>query len=404
MLPSPTRGVPGAPRRVLGITSTRSDYDLLSGVYRALHADPGADFALVVGGAHLSSTFGGSIDGIVRDGLPVAARIECLLDSNSAAGRVKSAAIFLQSLVDVLAVHRPDVVLFAGDREDALAAATACAYLSVPSVHFFGGDHASDGHVDNPVRHAISKLATVHFVAHPQHAERLARLGEEAERVHLIGSPAVDKFLDEPDLAPAQVAVALGPGAPLPAGEYAVLIHHAIGGRESVAAEEASYVLDVLAGRGMLVYVSVPNPDPGCRELLAVYERRRDDPGVHFYRSLERAPFVNLLRRARLLVGNSSAGLLEAPSVPLAAVNVGERQRGRLAAANVIFVDGTPEAIGLGVDTALSPEWRAGLAGLRNPYGDGRSVPRAAELILGLDFGPLRRKRHDPLTPVPGTQ
>jgi UDP-hydrolysing UDP-N-acetyl-D-glucosamine 2-epimerase len=380
--------------RILGITSIRSDYDLMSGIYQALNANPEVEFRLLVGGAHLSPTYGLSIADIRRDGLPILGEVECLLDSNTAASRAKTGAIFLQGAVGYMAAFQPDVVIYAGDREDALMAATACAYLKIPSVHFFGGDHATDGHVDNMARHAISKLSTFHFVTHPAHARRLMRMGESPSRIHVVGNPALDKFRAEPSMDKTAVLTQLG--AP-DFNEYAVMIHHPSFGEEDRSADEVTAILTALQQTGMKALVGSPNTDAGGRDILHVYDQYREHENFFFYRNAPRNLFVNLLRNARLLIGNSSLGILEAPTIALPVINVGRRQQGRMPAQNVIFVEPEEGAISEAIHRARSAEFISSLEGMVNPYGDGHSVSRSVGLILSLDYARWLPKTEDPL-------
>lgn len=380
--------------KILAITSIRSEYDLMSGIYKALHQTPDVELRLLVGGAHLSATYGLSIEDIRRDELPILAEIECLLDSNTAASRVKTGAIFLQGMVDIISAYQPDVVLYAGDREDALMTATTCAYLKIPTIHFFGGDHSTDGNVDNPVRHAVSKLSTFHFVTHPAHSRRLLRMGEPADRIHVIGNPALDKFRAELPMMKDEVLGAIGATG---FKDYAVMIHHPKLGEEGRAAEEVTAILTALRQSDIKVLIGSPNTDAGGRDILRVYDEFRDVKGFVFYRNAPRMLFVNLLRHAQFLIGNSSLGVLEAPSIPLPAVNVGTRQKGRLAANNVLFVDPDVAAIKGAVEKVRSPEFAAGLQGMVNPYGDGHSVNRAVKLITSLDYQRWLYKTEDPL-------
>ena len=170
-------------KRVLGISGIRSDYDLMSGLYRRLAVDPELDFRLLVGGAHLSKTYGYSLDLIRADGIPVLATIENLIDSDSISSRLKSASIMLQTAVDVVAQWRPDLILYAGDREEVWIGALLGNYLEIPTVHFYGGDHTDSWHIDNPVRHAASKLSTFHVVPTDEHRRRLIALGEPDSRI-----------------------------------------------------------------------------------------------------------------------------------------------------------------------------------------------------------------------------
>lgn len=384
--------------KVIAITSTRSDYDLLSGVYSALDSAADFELGLIVGGAHLAPTYGRTVQHIRADGFSILAEIESLLDSDSIAARPKGAAIYLQSLVEVLVRNTPDVVLYAGDREDALAAAMGAAYLKIPSVHFFGGDHASDGNVDNPVRHAVTKLSSLHLVSNELHAQRIKALGEAPARIQVVGSPALDKFRAEESLTLEETwQAAGGTGSPQP---YVVVIHHAILGSEERAAYEANLIMDAIVNQGLKAFVSSPNPDAGSREIMAAYQRHERNDRFTFYSNLPRRVFVNLLRQAKMLIGNSSLGLLEAPSIPIAAVNVGARQRGRLAADNVIFVDAEQDPLSEALKRAMSAPFQEQLKTVVNPYGDGNTVLRVVELLRQVDFATLRFKKEDPLRPT----
>jgi UDP-hydrolysing UDP-N-acetyl-D-glucosamine 2-epimerase len=180
--------------KILSFTSIRSDYDLLVDLYSKLDKDQLIDFRLLVSGAHLSSSYGYSINNIKNDGFKILAELETLIDSDSISSRVKSASIFFQNSIDIVKQFSPDLVLFVGDREDAIIIPIICSYLNIPTIHFYGGDHVLDGNVDNPIRHASSKLATVHFVTLLQHKNRLMKMGEEESRINVIGNISLDKI------------------------------------------------------------------------------------------------------------------------------------------------------------------------------------------------------------------
>jgi UDP-hydrolysing UDP-N-acetyl-D-glucosamine 2-epimerase len=383
--------------KVLGISHIRSDYDLLSGVYRALQAKEDLEFQLIVGGAHLSSTFGNSVQEIKRDGLSILVGIQSLIDSDFPSARAKTAAVFMQSEVDAIASYKPDVVLYAGDREDTLATAIVCAYLKIPTIHFFGGQHATDGNVDNPVRHAISKLSTFHFVTNSIHRDRLLSLGEPPERIYVVGSPAIDKFRTEAWLSRRELFDSLQANHLKEISEYAVLIYHPILGEEQAAASEVRSIFEAVLETDLHLFVSSPNTDAGCREVLRVYEEFEGSPQVTLYQNASRRVFVNLLRHAQFLIGNSSLGLLEAPSIPLAAINVGSRQRGRLAADSVVFVSSSAKEIRQAIDKVLSAKFKDVLESVVNPHGDGHTVGRIVDLLMDLDYERWLFKREDPL-------
>jgi GDP/UDP-N,N'-diacetylbacillosamine 2-epimerase (hydrolysing) len=380
--------------KILAFTAIRSDYDLMSGLYKKIHADPELELALIVSGAHLSESYGSTVKYIERDGLPIVARIESLIDSNSISSRIKSASILLQDCIHTVEFFKPDLILFAGDREDAIVAALISAYLKVPSVHFFGGDHASDGNVDNSVRHACSKLASFHFVTHERHVMRLKAIGEPDTRISLIGSPSLDKFINEPWITKDELLRKFGRDSQL---DYAIMIHHPILGYEEKAGEYFEEILIALKDEGINAFVSYPNTDAGNKRCIAVIGQYEADPNFFFFKNLERNLFVNLMRHARFMIGNSSAGLFESPMIPLGVVNVGERQRGRIAAENVVFVDQGVENIRSGIRQVCSEGFRNHVKKIKSPYGEGNSVEKALEMLKNIDLVKYRYKSEDPL-------
>lgn len=385
-------------KRILGMTSIRSDYDLMSGVYRRLARDPSVELNLLVSGAHLSPAFGRSVDLIRKDGLEILAEVETLISGDTKISRLKTASGLLAGSLELVRGYRPDILIYAGDREDVLIGATMGAFLDIPTAHFFGGDHAADGHVDNPVRHATSKLSTVHFVSIEEHAQRLAHLGEDRHRIHVIGSVALDKFVSEPHLDRETTLLGIGAkphamvGTPL-----AILIFHPIDQERDLAPYYVQTAISNLIERGYHVMIGAPNADPGNAALLTAIQRLALAPEVTFYGNTARAYFVNLMRHSSVMVGNSSAGLLEAASVGLPVINIGERQRGRLCGCNVVFCDGAALHFRAALDHVHTDEFRIGMDSLVNPYGNGDSEIRAIDLLKQIDFKALLKKTEDPL-------
>ena len=381
--------------KVAAISSIRADYDLLSGVYAGLCDRADVEFGIVISGAHLSKSFGYTVKQIEDDGLPIIGRVLSLIDSDSA--RPKTAAVFMHSFIDLMVEFRPDVVILAGDREDVMAAAMACLYLKIPTVHFFGGDHASDGHPDNPIRHAISKLATFHFVSHPIHVERLRHIGESKDRIHLIGSPALDKYRNEPFLSKHQLFADIRCDKLATDSEYAVLVLHPNHGEEPVGSSEVRTILNVLIESNIPTFVSSPNTDAGYKDILEIYSLYQESGLLNFYQNLPRNTFVNLLRNAKFLIGNSSLGIVEAASIPLPVINIGTRQKSRTAPGNVVFVQANKKAIQEAINLITSSDFQTLNEKVINPYGNGDSVNSAIQHLIELDSQNMLLKKEDPL-------
>lgn len=387
-------------RSILALTSIRSDYDLMSRLFRLLDADPAVDLRLLVSGAHLSPAHGLSVRNIRDDGLTILGEMETLISADTPSSRLKTAAGLLYGSIDLVKNFAPDLIIYAGDREDVLVGAMLGGFLGIPTVHFFGGDHAADGHIDNPVRHAASKLSTLHFVSVAEHRARLLRLGEPSERIHVIGSVALDKFIDEPTLPLPAVLAAMGAGAHAFTHPLAILIFHPISEEAALAGDYVRSATQALTANGYHVCIGAPNTDPGNFALNQALEALAQDERVTLYRNLARGDFINLFRHAQLIAGNSSAGLLEAASLRIPAINIGKRQRGRLCGANVLFTDGSRAEFDAALRTIGSAEFGAMLATLENPYGHGRSSETAAALLTSIDFAPLLKKPEDPLYAV----
>jgi UDP-hydrolysing UDP-N-acetyl-D-glucosamine 2-epimerase len=383
--------------KILAISSIRSEYDLMSNLYKLLQSDPDVDLQLLVSGAHLSPAYGYSVSKIHDDGLKILVELETLISADSLSSRLKTASLLLSASIDIVKNFAPDVIIYAGDREDVLIGGMLGLFLGIPTVHFFGGDHATDGHIDNPLRHATSKLSSAHFVSTIEHKNRLISLGEPEARIFLIGSVALDKFIQEPVMDMLSVLDKMGANEHARINPLATFIFHPIAEELEVGGEFIRNSVLALIDKGFHVCIGGANTDPGNFEIHKVIEQLSQKNEVTFYQNLPRCEFVNLLRYSKMIVGNSSAGLLEAASLKLPAINVGARQRGRLSGSNVIFTDGTYKNIINAIQAALSDDFQVNLQRIVNPYGDGNSSVMAAQLLKNTDFSKLVKKPEDPL-------
>lgn len=370
-------------RRVLGVTGIRSEYDIMSSVFRAIAAHPDLELKLAVTGAHLSPAYGHTIDEIRADGFEVADEIESLLNGDRAASRVKGLAVQLAGLVQTVGWVEPDMLLVLGDREEAMTTALAGAYLNIPVAHIAGGDRVV-GNVDDQVRHAVTKLAHLHFVTNRESKERVLRLGEQPFRVFDVGNPGLDRLREVPEIDTAELSrrlgFALSEGEPL-----LILIQHVISTEIDQAYEQMKTSLEAVKALGVRTVLSFPNSDAGAQQIVRAIREYEGLPFLHTAKNIPRLEFVNLMRRASCLLGNSSAGILEAPLLKLPVVNVGNRQRGRLHAENVQFVPHDKNRIVRALKRAVfDAEYRKTVAECTNPYGDGKSSARIAEVLASI--------------------
>lgn len=377
------------PRRIAVVTSTRADYGLLRWVLKDIAADPALDLQLIVTGTHLEPAFGETVREIEADGLPIAERVHMALGDDGPAGTARAMARALEGVAASLERLAPDLLLVLGDRFEILAAVEAAMLHRLPVAHIAGGD-TTEGAFDEGARHAITKLAHVHLTTHAQAAARVRQMGEDPARIHVVGSPGLDQLKRAPLMDRAALEASLG--ARLGDRNLLVTFHpvtlsadRGLGQFEALIA-----ALDALP-RDIVKWVTRPNADPGHRAVetaLDGWARGRDDVRVHA--SLGQARYLSLMAQCDAVVGNSSSGLYEAPSLKVPTVDIGDRQAGRLAAASVIRCAPTAAAIGEAIAAAMTMDRPDGA----NPYGDGDSARRIVEVLKALpDRATLLAKR-----------
>jgi len=382
-------------KKIVAITGIRSDYDLMSPLYSLLHEDDGIDFKLVVSGAHMSPSYGYSLSQIKKDGFQILTKIESLIDADSKSSRLKSASIMLMNSIDIVREENPDVIIYAGDREDVIVGALLGGYLGIPTVHFYGGDHVQDSHIDNPVRHAASKLSTVHVVTLEEHKQRLIKMGEPNWRIHNFGSIALDRFsCYDPmaiDVIKEEFSIVEG------FDSFALMIFHPIVEEEEMAHIYFEAILKTLIEKRVNTFVSYPNSDPGNKSIVEVIERYKTHPNFIFYKNLDRDVFLSVYKNADFIIGNSSSGVLEAASVPIPAINIGARQTSRVAGINVSFCKHDSVEVEAAISRAYDPEYLEEVRSMVNPYGDGDSAERAYCFLKENDLSAHLFKNEDPL-------
>jgi UDP-hydrolysing UDP-N-acetyl-D-glucosamine 2-epimerase len=379
------------PRRIGVVTAARSDYGHLAPVLAELRATPGVELQLFVAGSHLVPRFGETVRLIEADGWPIAERVDMRLESDAPEAIARSIGWGVAGLADALARQSPDLLVVLGDRFEMLAAAAAALPLLVPVAHLHGGE-VTEGAIDEQIRHAVTKLAHLHFPAAEAYARRLRQMGEEPWRVHCCGAPGLDRFRTMTFLSRDALRARLD--LPLRRPTLLVTFHP-----ETLdAAGTAAHVDELLAALARVdadMVATYPGADAASHAIIerfAAFAESREC--VRLLPTLSDEVYVSLLREADAMVGNSSSALIEAPSFGLPAVNVGGRQAGRLRAANVIDVGHGRDEIAAGLAKALDPAFRRGLAGLANPYGDGHAAPRIVRVLREVELGPrLVRKR-----------
>jgi len=383
-----------SPRRRIGvITTSRADYGHLYWPLRELQAHPDVELGLFVIGAHLSPAFGATVQEIERDGFPIRARVEALLSSDTDTGMAKTIGVAILSLADAMTAWRPDLLLLIADRYEMLAPASVALALRIPIAHIEGGE-ISQGAIDDSVRNALTKMAHVHFTSNETARRRVIAMGEKPWRVHRAGAPSLDHLRRSRLLDRTALEAHLGIRFASPA---LLVAWHPVTILKNTNAEADALFAALESAPGQLIFV-YPNSDAGGHALIertrALAERR---PHTHIFVNLDPVTYWSLLQQVDLMAGNSSSGIMEAASFALPVVNVGIRQQGRERARNILDVPADRDAILAGLARALDPEFRNGLRGMTNPYGDGNAAATIARVLTEVPLDRILIKEPAPL-------
>ena len=370
-------------RKIAVVTSSRADYSHLYWPLKDLAAHPDVDLQLIAMASHLSPAFGSTIHEIEKDGFTIAGRIECLLSSDTDVGMAKTIGIAVQSLADLLGRLRPDLLLLIADRYEMLAPASVALALRIPIAHIEGGE-ISEGAIDDAVRNALTKMSHIHFTSTAMARRRVIAMGEEEWRVHSAGAPSLDHLRRSTLLNREQLEARLN--IDLAAPPMLVAYHPVTLRRETT--EEAAALFAALEKVTDTVLFCYPNADAGSHTLIQLtrdfLNRRRQG---QVFVNLDAVTYWSLLRQVRMLIGNSSSGIMETASFALPTVNIGFRQKGRERARNVLDAAPDSAAILEKIAQARSETFRASLAGMENPYGDGHAAERIVRVLTKVPLG-----------------
>jgi UDP-N-acetylglucosamine 2-epimerase (non-hydrolysing) len=362
--------------RIATLSSGRQDWGALRALCLRLRDHPRLDLDLWVGGMHSSRLFGRTARLVEEAGLVPVESLRWLADDEELPPAAEQAAEALRLVAGAIARRQPDALLVVGDRFETCVAALAATLAAVPVIHIGGGDE-TEGAFDNQLRHALSKLSHLHFVGNEGAGRRVRALGEDPGTIHVVGDPVLDN-LHRPDLATREELEA-HLGLRLEGPLVVITLHPATLGGDP--AEEAAAVAGAMDKVEATYVITQPNADPGRVRITDVWTKVIRRPRRCQVDALGDRLYWGLLRQADAMLGNSSSGLIEAPAVALPAVNVGERQRGRLRGPNVIDVPSVSDRIAAALEAALDPCFRDRLRNSPNPYGDGRSTERIVRVL-----------------------
>lgn len=368
-------------KKVCVLTATRAEYGLLKPVIRKLRTNESLDVRIVVTGAHLSPEFGLTYQEIEQDGIPIDRKIEILLSSDTPSSISKSMGLALLGFADYLSELQPDLLVVLGDRFETLAVCCAAMNQRIPIAHLYGGE-TTEGAVDEACRHAITKLSYIHFTSTEQYRKRVIQLGEDPSRVFNVGALGIENILKESLLSKEELEKSLD----FQLGkQYIVVTYHPVTletESSEVGFKALLKALDTFPGLGILF--TKANADTDGRiinNLMDIYTLCH--PNTIGVASLGMKRYLSAVKHSVAVVGNSSSGIIEVPSLHIPTVDIGDRQKGRLMAGSIIHCIPTAEAIQKALLHALSPEFNKRVQAVVNPYDGGDVSSRIVHVLKG---------------------
>jgi len=369
-------------KKIVAMTSSRADYSHLYWPLKLLEADPSIELTIVCFGPHLSPEYGETWKQIIQDGFENVKTCECLLSSDTDVGMAKSLGLAILGLTDILSVLRPDLMLIIADRYEMLAPANVALTMRIPIAHIEGGD-VSEGAIDDAVRNALTKMSHVHFTPTKLAQKRVLAMGEEGWRVHLSGAPSLDHLRRShiPDTATIKQQFKLDNHH-----KVIVVAYHPVTMYQD-STKEQDEIFKALETRDENIVFCFPNADAGSHQIMQKVKLHcQKFKKAQVYTNLPAQTYWGLLMCADVMLGNSSSGIMETPTLKLPTINIGIRQKGREQAANIIDTIPNESAIIAAIEKALSTDFIESLKGLINPYGDGCAAEKIQQVLSQLDI------------------
>ena len=342
---------------------------------------------------HLMKEYGYSVQDIEKDNYPIAVKLTMSIENDTPFAWAKALGNQMNNLAGVFNKLKPDIVLVTGDRAEMFIAAATASYMNIPVAHIQAGDVS--GHIDGVVRHAITKLSPIHFPACEDSAQRVRNLGEEEWRIFNVGAPQLDDIVQGEILPKEKLKETFGFDFEKPKVSFnfslgsfdfekpvLLVVYHPVLVEFDKSQKHMAEIMEALKEIAEQTVFIFPNIDAGNYKIIELVEKYKKLPFIKVFKNLNRQMFISLMAHSAVLVGNSSAGILEAPSLKLSSVNIGTRQRGRMQADNVINAGYNKEEIKKGIEKALNDEeFKEQLEKCVNPYGDGHSSERIVKVL-----------------------
>lgn len=366
-------------RKILVVTGTRAEYGLLYWTMKAIEQDRDLKLQLIVTGSHLSTEYGYTVEQIRKDGFKIDEEIDMLIDSPKKSAIVKSMGLELIQMAQAFDRLKPDILLILGDRYETFVAATCAMMMNVPIAHMNGGE-STEGLIDEQIRHAITKMAHLHFAGAEYYKERIIKMGEEPWRVYNVGQAGIEnirriKLLEKEELEK-ELKLKLG-------NKVFLITYHPVTLDNKNIEKKVDNILNAILKYDAQYIFTYPNADFGNRAIVDKIKRFvEDNENAYLYYSLGQKKYLSLLKYADVMIGNSSSGIIEASSFRLPVVNIGDRQKGRLRNRNIIDVNESEHEIAEAINKAINDkEFLEGLNSMENLYGDGRTSEKIIKVL-----------------------
>ena len=372
-------------RKICVVTGTRAEYGLLKPVMEKIKNAENLELQIIVTGMHLLPEFGLTINEIKKDGFKIDAEVPIVIGGDEKISMAMSIGVGVIEISQALHILKPGIVIIFGDRFEALAAAIAASYTGKVVAHISGGDNPQAGY-DEYARHAITKLSHIHFASTKKSAERIKKLGEKPEHVFVVGSTALDTIFNKKYKTRKEICQKYCFECSKP---LALLVQHPLSINPENAKEEIRTTLEAIVDLNLQCVIIYPNVDPGGRRMIEIIEKYvKSYPNLfRAYKNLPFDEYLDLMKNVDVMIGNSSSGIIESPPFKLPVVNIGERQKGRERAINVIDVPYDKEKIKKAILKALyDKNFREKIKNCKNPYGDGKASERIVKILSSIEI------------------
>ena len=367
--------------KICVVTGTRAEYGLLRNLLLKLRDTENVKLDLVVTGSHLSDQFGNTQEEIVKDGFDDYIRIAIPLEDDSKEGMAVSTGIAVQKFAELFKGYKPDIIIVLGDRFEILAAVIAAHIIGISVAHIAGGD-VTEGAVDDAIRHCITKMSQLHFPGCEQSAKRIVQMGEEPDRVFNVGEPGVENCLNLKLMSRNELSENLN--FAINCHDYSVVTFHPVTMENNTAIEQVYQLIHAMDDqKGMFYIITMANADAGGRVINEIWQKegkKRENWLV--VPSLGVLRYLSAVKYAKMVIGNSSSGVIEVPALGTPTINIGDRQKGRMMAESVIQCDPAQDQINLAIQKGMTPEFQKMAKNIKSPFGDGTTSSQIVQIVL----------------------